>query len=1148
MCGRAFAVFLILSSAIYGQENRASIAGQVTDPTGAAVPGAKIKVTSIERGISQETSTTDVGRYQVGFLDPGTYTVTVDAAGFKAFVRENVTVVTGQKLGLDVSMEVGSRADHVTVNAEAPALDTESASRGQLVGRKELADIPSNGRVFLQSLWIAAGVVRTTNSWGSMGVSGVANATNYSINGGRSGENEMLLDGVSDVGGDRQTKHIPSIETLQEVKITTNPYDAQYGRTGGGVVSLTTKAGSNELHGVAWDYYLATNVLQANLWAYNRIGAHLPVYHVGDFGFEADGPVYLPKVFNGRNKLFFLFTYEGSRQPLQEGGNGTLPQPEQFKGDFSKLYDRNGNLVTIYDPTTTQPDGKGGYMRTPFSGNLIPPARINAVAAKAYSFYPQPTRLGDTPAHLTNFVSLNPSPRGDNQIGSRMDWMVNDANHLRFRYSNTPYKEIRGVYWGTNAAEPSGNAPLTRNGVNWSGDWTSTLGPTTVFDLRFGLTRFSDFAGNSFGFGYDQTQLGLPANLISQLGYKQFPAFGFSGTTGYVPIGSSRPGDSHYDYAYSLQPNINLVRGAHVLKIGAEFRRLEQTVQTRGQIAGAYTFTKDFTQANPKQADASSGNEFASFLLGYPNSGNVDNNMFPAYKGYYYAGFIQDDWKVSPRLTLNLGFRYDYEAPLAERYNRQVRGFAFDSVSPLAAQAPSLNLKGGLLFAGNDGNARQAFNRDLKHFQPRAGFAYRLGNTWAVRGGFGLFYLGQFDAGPGTGFSQSTPLTASVDTGLTPRVTLSNPFPEPLLRPIGSSLGLATNLGLGISAQYLDRPLPYSEQVSLGFEHQLPKGFVVESAYSGNFTRRLPVNAAVNNIPASQLGQPAAYYTQQVPNPFAGLLPNGPALNGATIARQYLLVPFPQYSGFTLTSVPIGYQNYHGWQTTLRKRFAQGFTFQAAYTVSKALEAVSFLNAQDFNLAHPLSSKLEYRLTQYDTPQKVTLVSTYELPLGRGKALGKAMPKALNLVAGGWQLNGNFTWQRGFPIDFPNASPVAARSAALPADKRTIYKWFDTSLWTDPNTGKPVPAQAAYTLRTWPTRFPDVRFTNLRNLDLSLFKDIPIHERLRFNLRLESYNVTNSPWFSSLATTNVTAANFGNLTLSQNNQPRGFQFGGRLIW
>src|SRR5437762_168246 len=655
-------------------------------------------------------------------------------------------------MGLDVQLEVGAQAETVTVTGQAPLLSTETAMRGQNVSSKELHDVPNNGQIFLQMVWAMAGVVRTTNDWGSMGAQGVANATNFSISGGRSGENEVLLDGVSDVAGDRQVKHIPNMETIEEFRVITNPYDAQYGRTGGGAINITTRSGANQPHGVVWDYH-RNSYGTANSWSSNRLGLPISKRHSNSFGFLAEGPVWIPKIFNGKNRLFFMFTYQGVRNPGFDGATYTIPQAEQFGGDFSRLFDASGQLVKVFDPLTTTPDGGGGYTRTTFPDNKLPASRLNPVAVKAAGFYPKPSGPGDGPAHVNNFNLPTPNHQNYNSEGSRMDWMITDHNRLHFRYSNTPYEEIRFLRGFNNVAEPSANAPLTRNGVNWSLNWTSTITPRAVFDFRFGLTRWEDFAGNKYGKGYDPTQLGFPASLVSQFKALQFPDFQFNGTSAYGEIGSSRPGTLGKDYAYSLQPNINLVKGAHVLKIGAEFRRFENLTVALGLISGQYTSTRAFTQANPLQGDALSGNEFASFLLGYPNGGTVDNNMDPFYRGYYYVGFVQDDWKVSSRLTVNLGFRYDYEAPMAERYNRQVRGFNFDQLSPIADKVQGLVLKGGLMYAGTSGESRQVFNRDYLHPQPRVGFAYRVGHDWVIRGGYGLMFLGQYERGAGTGFS-----------------------------------------------------------------------------------------------------------------------------------------------------------------------------------------------------------------------------------------------------------------------------------------------------------------------------------------------------------------------------------------------------------
>nr|MDQ2900532.1 TonB-dependent receptor [Acidobacteriota bacterium] len=518
---------------------------------------------------------------------------------------------------------------------------------------------------------------------------------------------------------------------------------------------------------------------------------------------------------------------------------------------------------------------------------------------------------------------------------------------------------------------------------------------------------------------------------------------------------------------------------------------------------------------------------------------------------------VQDDIKLTRTFTINAGLRWDYETPLRERYNRMVRGFAFDQASPLAAQVPGLDLKGGLLFAGSSGDNRFAFNPDRTGFQPRIGFAWQPASGWVIRGGYGLTYLGQSSFGPATGFSQPTPLISSTDGGINPAIDLSDPFPgslypSGLLTPIGSSRGLATNLGQAISAQYLNRSLPRSNQFSLGFQRELRWGFLADVSYVGNITHDLPVNLALNSIPANVLnGMPVdarpAYFTAAVSNPFKDLLPSS-SLNGNTIPQSQLFLPFPQYTGVTLTDVPIGSQRYHSVQMKLARRFSQGIGIQAAYTISKSLERVSVLNPQDVNLADPLKTPLEQRLNQWDTPRKFSLVVTAALPYGHGKRFGGNANPVLNAIAGGWNFNAEYNTQVGFPFDFPNAAPLAARSAKLSDSQRdalarkaghaqwdpSVDPFFDVSLF-------PSEAQAPFTLRNFPTRFPDVRGKPLNNVEFSAYKEFQVRERLRWQVRADFHNALNHPWFGAQASNDVSGSEFGRVaaqSVDDTSEPR----------
>jgi hypothetical protein len=482
-----------------------------------------------------------------------------------------------------------------------------------------------------------------------------------------------------------------------------------------------------------------------------------------------------------------------------------------------------------------------------------------------------------------------------------------------------------------------------------------------------------------------------------------------------------------------------------------------------------------------------------------------------------------------------------------ERYNRQTRGFAFGTPSPIAEQVKTKpgvencpacrNLTGGLLYASKSGDERLAFAPDRNNFQPRVGVAYQLANKTVLRGGFGLYSLGQWALGPTTGFSRTTPIITTID-GVTPSANIRNPFPSGLLQPVGSALGLATDLGLGLGFNYTNRTLPISEQYSFGLQHEFWRGTVADVSYIGNYTSGLATNANLNFIPTDQLGRAAAFYNERIANPMAGLLPNNPALNGATAVRSALIVAYPQYSALNAANIPAGKNRYDSAQFSVRKRFGNGLNFQANYTIAKTLEQLLPLNAQDIDLANLEKPRLEKRLTIFDVPQKMSLLGTYELPYKGGSAFTKT-------TLGGWKLGWNWTFQSGFPIDFPNAAPLEARSAKLPADQRTLGRWFDTSLF--PRVAGPAP----FTLRNFPTRFPDVRFMGFANYDFSLQKNFNvIKERVRTQLRADFINSTNSPYFTQLVGNppNVTNANFGQINPQQNNSPRNVYLEFRLFF
>ncbi|MFN8685012.1 MAG: TonB-dependent receptor domain-containing protein [Acidobacteriota bacterium] len=1141
---RTLALLLALVPAALSQEVRASLSGLVTDKSGAPVAGAEIIVLNTATNATLSAASTSAGNYVLPFLPPGKYTLTAQVKGFKKFIRQDIVLQAQDRARVDVELEVGELTQSVTVSGEVSLLETESASRSQVIANELIQNVPTQGRNPFQIAWSAAGVIKT-GEWRYLRSFDIGGTTGISINGGRNRENEVLLDGISNVRGDRTVIHIPTMETVQEFKVLTNTYDSQYGRTGGGIVSIVTKGGANQFHGNAFEYFQAEE-LNANQSELNRIGAKKPPMNINTYGIQASGPVMIPKLFDGRNKLFWLVSYEAMRQRSADPGSLSVPLPEWRTGDFTTLLNAQGAQVGVFDPLTTDAAGN----RQQFPGNRIPAARIHPVASNVLRYYINPTSPGEGPARINNYIYPSRWVANMDQWSGRMDYVINSRNNLYFRYGQNPFQEFRGLVWPERSvAESSGNTPLNRNGRNWIADWTTTLNPTTTFNLRAGLARWEEAGGNGYGTGFDPRQLGFADSLVGQFSVLQFPGFNLGS---YAQIGNGRPITPGTNDAYTLQPNLSLVKGKHFLKVGGEVRDFRDNRANPGNASGFYNFGKNWTQARANTPDAVSGNELASFLLGLPTAASVDRGIDTAFRNRYYAVFVQDDWKVTSRLTLNLGLRYDYESPLVERYDRMLRGFDFGVSAPITA--PGLTLKGGPLFANNGGSPRTSFNRDRNNIQPRVGVAYKLAPKWVLRGGYGLYYLGQNESGATQGFSRTTGAIVSTDGNLTPAVNLTNAFANlpggRLLAPIGNSLGLGSFLGEGLNINYLDRNLPSSQQYSIDVQHELPGNMLAEAGYVGNRSASLPVNTNINVIPADQMGRrqasgaiDTAYYTTQVPNPMRGLIPNNASKNGANIARQELLLPYPQYGGFAFNNLPIGSQTYDGLQTKLTKRYSRGLVFNSSYTLIRVRERVSLLRAQDYNYGNPLATPLEDRsANQIDLTHKWALAGVWDVPSSPN------LSGAARFVLSGWQLNFNITYQSGWNADFPNAKPVRAGSANL-GDKATFGRYFDTTLWDDAN-GRRVSALTPFELRDFPTRFNDVRVPGYQNWDASLAKFFPIRERMRLQFRFEMVNAMNRPWYSTLASgsLDVTNPRFGQLDPTQRNLPRFIKLALNLSW
>lgn len=1129
-------LILVASLPLAAQEFRAGVSGTVTDQQGAVIAGVAIEARNLQTNQVEKTVTNEAGRYSLPVLPVGSYSITATLSGFKKAVRENIDLRVGDRVQLDFQMEVGAVAEQVTVTGQAELLETTTASRGQVIDATKVQNLPSLGRnpYILALLSTAAQYTNALASRTDRPFDGIGNLT---INGGRPYTNELLLDGASNTNTETTNPatlgFVPSPDATEEFKVHTNAYDAQFGRTGGGVVSVSLKSGSNRLRGSLYEYF-RNDKLNANTFESNLGGFAKSAFRWNQPGVELDGPVYLPKIYDGRNRTFFMYSWEAIRSSIPYPQTSTVPTLDQRNGDFNTTLQTNGRPITIYDPLTTTLSG-GQYIRQPLTGNRVPPARLDPIAQKILPYIPKPNAAG-TAAGANNLIA-SPNARIDeyDQHIIRIDQMLTEKHKFFSRYVRGMRHEVNSDNGFPGPASPQYRHHRFNHGAIL--DVTSTLSPALVVTSRLGFIRHQ-FGIVLYASGFDPTALGFPASLVSQLPRKFFPRIAM---TEYTTFGTGRNlGDEiTFSDTWSWTQTVNKTLGAHLLKFGGEFRAIRNNQDYPTSSFGDFTFTKAFTQANALRADAASGNAFASFLLGYPNSGSVPYNNAMAYENNYWVGFIQDDWRLSRTLTLNLGLRWDYESPITERYDQQNRGFDPNADNPFPV--PGMKLKGGLLFTDKD--HRLPFQRDLNNFQPRLGVAWLLLPKTVFRAGYGISYLPTFATGYRSGFSLSTPFVASLDGGLTPGVDrLSNPYPLGIQVPFGRAQGLQTLVGNGFTYADPARSVPYVHQISIGFQRELPWRAVAEIVYSGSRSRQLETSKAINEVSVEQLKLGTDLLTQ-VPNPFQGLLP-GTAYNGATIPRQQLLRPFPQFTGITQARHPIGYAWYNSMQLRVEKRLSAGFHLLLSYTLSRSMEAVDYLNAQD-----PITA-LNRVLTDQDAPHRLIISGGYALPFfNRSTGIVRTM-------LGGWQVNAIGRFQSGLPVGAPSGFYSTGVNAAFGGDKRTRARWFNTCTLSAAGVrqncataDEPVAfvVQQPYTLRTLSTRFPNIRTKRPGLADVSLFKAFAIHESLRLQFRAEAFNLLNTPWFGG-PSTSLSSSNAGVVSSSQANDPRSVQLALKLLF
>ncbi|MBL8229685.1 MAG: carboxypeptidase regulatory-like domain-containing protein [Bryobacterales bacterium] len=1127
-----------LLCALHAQEFRSTIYGRVLDAQNAVMPNVRMVAVQQETHARTETVSGQDGAFTLPFLLPGTYEITAEASGFRRYVHKGFAVSSNERKVLEIVMEIGTVAENVTVTAGAPLLDTASGSVGQVLTTEQVEYVPLNGRnpFVMAHLWPGVtpngGPVLTRPF-------DTGHSSDISIAGTPGQTNELLMDGGPNTTRDGRAAYNPPMDSVHEVKVEAFQTDAAFGNTGGGTVNLVSKGGTNQYRGSVYWYNQVSRLWAAPFFG-NRAGQPKPFALWNQFGLNAGGPVVLPKLLNGRDKLFFYYAFEGIRQPNPNPFAGTVPTEDMRRGDFSSLLRINANYQ-IYDPFSAVREG-ARVRRLPLTGNIIPQSRLSPVSLNFLQYWPLPNTPGGVDGRNNYFNNAAQRDNWDNHVG-RLDYNISERHKMFLAVRKNDRNSFEQAFYN--------NIARGRNFIRdiWSvmTDDVYTVTPTTVLNTRLSYTRFFEFR-RLLSSGLDITKLGFSPQLAAQSSQLLLPRIDVSN---FAQLGDSNANTTPYE-SFQIFVSLAKVVNRHSLKVGTDLRLFRESNYQPANSSGRYTFNTNWTRG-PLDTAASSplGQEFAQFLYGLPTGGGWDIQAFRTNQAGYMAFFLQDDFRVGRTLTLNLGLRFEKELPVTERFNRAVVGFdpsANTSVTAAARAAyaaspipevpvSQFNPVGGLLFAGPGRRAPYETNLNIS---PRLGFAWTpsaLGGKTVFRGGAGIFY---FDLGIAstiqTGFSQTTPIVPTLDGFLTPYSTFANPYPDGILSPPGASRGVNTNLGIGIGAYNYNANNPYSARWNFGVQHQLAQDLLLEMNYVGNRAVRLGVDRPFNVVPLQYLSRSPTrdqgvinFLAANVQNPFAGLLP-GTNLNGNVIARSQLMGLYPQYTGVTIQAMNDGSSYAHMLHLKADKRFGKGLQFTAAYQFSKTIQRLNWLNEADMFL--------EKRIASNDIPHRVVVSSIYEFPFGRGKRFASGSGRLLNLMVGGWIGSGVFSWNRGFPLEWGN---VIYLGGDLNPQPRNIERAFDTSRF---NTR--AADQLARNVRTFATTFGNLREDGVNNFDLSVIKNFPIRERLRVQARFEFFNALNHPLFGApdLIPTSTT---FGAIQ-TQANQPRRIQTALRLIW
>jgi hypothetical protein len=1156
---KAFVIAILASSLAFAQSERGSIVGAVTDASGARTPGIPVTITNKGTNIGAHVVTTSTGEYSAPNLAPGVYRVEIAADGFRRFVADNVTLTAGATLRVDAQLQLGAVTEAIEVQAAAAALQTEDAKVSTAVENKMVDQLPL----------VVGGALRSPFDLVSTVPEAKGSGSAVSLGGGQAGGWSATLDGLS-VNTNRsadatETAYLtPSVEAITEFAVDTNGFKAEYGQASGGVITFASKSGTNQLHGSVYEFLRNDHFDARGFFAKTR-----SIYKQSDFGASVGGPVVLPKVYNGRNRTFFFLSYEGFRNRI--GNNGavlTVPTPEMYKGDFSNWVNSKGQLLPIYDPTTTRPNPNGsGFIRDAFPGNIIPASKFSAVA-KSILPYGQavlPNRGGvpGTFAYVNNNYQTNggvtetPTDKGS----AKVDQNFGSNHHVSFFYNRTRYDSAPGPTGPSGLPIPLWNGSVSNYGASLyrgSHDWT--ISPRMMNHFSLGGNKFYKNSYSPNTGGNWKSKVCIPNAVDCNV---NFPSLSFSEFTswgGAAYNGTEQP-------SWSLKDDLSFIRGAHTLKAGYAFESQRANGFGQQNIAGQASFSYLET-AVPGATSATSGSSFASFLVGAADSGATETIRYLPQTYAYHAFYAQDDWRVTPKLLVSLGLRYEFTQPPVAGGNQ------YSDFSPTTPNPAVNNYPGALIFAG-DGQGRTGRSSLVPGYYgaigPRIGLAYSLGSKTTIRAGFGRTFSRVTVVASSSHYAGFIGQYAfsSTNQGIAPAFYLDQGMPSyPLPPRIDPAFANNGNVDYWNGQDATRAPEAYNYTFSI--ERELSQSTVFEADYNATVGAHLQAGMInINQVPMSTVNSLIAKYGASqaisllnsninsaaaqaagIPVPYANF--TNPAVQRSMTVNQALR-PFPQYLTIDTSQSAgdkSGHSIYNAMILKLRRRLSHGLTFQWSYGLSKLLTDADTYYANTGFAEDNGNRRLEKSIGQFDQTHTVKLSTIFELPFGRGK---RYLTHGVgNAVLGGWRLTGTQVYASGYPLGVTRSAPLPIFNGSNRPWITSYEGWqtqydgrFDPGKETYLNAAA-FPAQPNYLLGNATRYNPKLRGFPTLNENVSLGKAFAFREQLRLDFRAEAFNLLNRTVFSN-PNTNLSSASFG-IVSGQSNAPRQMQFALKLYW